>query len=507
MTAAPPTIHELLRRELDGTHSIVLIETDDEAELRQAIFDTCDGAVPHHRWTAVRGLEPARFEADPIEGTEHAAAALSFLPRGLAACRTLTVFYDLAAHLSEPRTLRALKEAVAWVRPLQGVIVLVEARGMDVDSMLGKSLASEIHRVEMPQPTEEDLGNIVREAARGVARTRHVDVSVKRSTLDAMARTLRGLSRRQALRVIKAAVAQDDRLDDDDLARVMILKRNACADLAGVLEFVQAPVSMESVGGLGGLKAWLAERHLGTAQEAADFGLSLPRGVLLLGVQGAGKSLAAKAVATAWQVPLLRLDAGALYDRYIGESERKLRDSLAQADRMAPAVLWIDEIEKGFASASSLSSDGGLSRRMFGTLLTWMQERQSATFLVATANDVSALPPELLRKGRFDEIFFIDLPSTDAREAILSIHLKKRRRVPKDFDMKRLVAATEGYSGAEIEAGIESALRRAFADGKRPITTDDLVASYAASPPISVVMAGRIEALRTWARKRCVPAD
>ena len=330
---------------------------------------------------------------------------------------------------------------------------------------------------------------------------------MRRSTLDAMARSLRGLSRRQALRVIKAAVAEDDRLDDDDLARVMILKRNACVDLAGVLEFVQAPVSMDSVGGLGRLKAWLAERHLGSADEAAEFGLSLPRGVLLLGVQGAGKSLAAKAVATAWKVPLLRLDAGALYDKFVGESERKLRESLAQADRMAPAVLWIDEIEKGFASASSLSSDGGLSRRMFGTLLTWMQERQSATFLVATANDVSALPPELLRKGHFDEIFFIDLPGAEAREAILSIHLGRRRRAFADFDAKRLVAATEGYSGAEIEAGIESALRRAFADGKRPITTEDLIASFAASPPISVVMAERIEELRSWARERCAPAE
>ena len=507
MTSAQSSLHDLLRRELDGTHPLVLIETDDEAELRQALFDALDGAVEHRRWTAVHGLVPTLVQGDPIEGTDHPAGALSFLPRGMGARRSVTVFYDLSAHLGEPRTLRALKEAVEWARGHHGVVVLVEARGATVDQLLGKSLAAEVHRIEIPQPTDAELEEIIREAVRGAERTRRVEASVRRSTLDAMARSLRGLSRRQALRVIKAAVAEDDRLDDDDLARVMILKRNACVDLAGVLEFVQAPVSMDSVGGLGRLKAWLAERHLGSADEAAEFGLSLPRGVLLLGVQGAGKSLAAKAVATAWKVPLLRLDAGALYDKFVGESERKLRESLAQADRMAPAVLWIDEIEKGFASASSLSSDGGLSRRMFGTLLTWMQERQSATFLVATANDVSALPPELLRKGRFDEIFFIDLPGAEAREAILSIHLGRRRRAFADFDAKRLVAATEGYSGAEIEAGIESALRRAFADGKRPITTEDLIASFAASPPISVVMAERIEELRSWARERCAPAE
>jgi SpoVK/Ycf46/Vps4 family AAA+-type ATPase len=264
---------------------------------------------------------------------------------------------------------------------------------------------------------------------------------------------------------------------------------------------------MDEIGGLSQLKRWLDARHLGSMDEAQDFGLTLPRGVLLLGVQGAGKSLAAKAVATAWRVPLLKLDAGALFDKYIGESERRLRDSLAQADRMAPAVLWIDEIEKGFASASAHSSDGGLSRRMFGTLLTWMQERRSATFLVATANDISALPPELLRKGRFDEVFFVDLPDETVRRTILSIHLTKRRRNPELFDLAMLAEATNGFSGAEIEAGIESALRCAFADNRRNLTDRDLIETFRASPPISVVMAEKVAELRAWAAQRCVPAD
>jgi len=358
-----------------------------------------------------------------------------------------------------------------------------------------------------PLPDDDALEAIARDTVREISKSRAIEATIRRSTLEAIARTMRGLTRRQARGVITASVVQDDAFNDDDLEQVMLHKRNACSDLDGVLEFVQAPVSMDRIGGLARLKSWLGARSLATAREAEEFGLALPRGVMLLGVQGAGKSLAAKAVATAWRVPLLRLDAGALYDKFVGESERKLRESLAQADRMAPAVLWIDEIEKGFASASSLSSDGGLSRRMFGTLLTWMQERRSATFLVATANDISALPPELLRKGRFDEIFFVDLPAPEVRRTILAIHLAQRKRDAAAFDMDALVAATDGYSGAEIEAGIESALRVAFADGRRPLATADLVDAYRASPPISVVMSDRIAELRAWSRGRCVPAD
>jgi SpoVK/Ycf46/Vps4 family AAA+-type ATPase len=502
MTAKTPSLSRLLARALDGTHPLVLIESDDELEVREALFGAIDGAVPYWKWSVVGGLGPARTDDPPVAESDHPAAALAWLPRHASGVRTVAVFYDLCTHLGDPRTMRALKEAVTWARGAFGAIVLVEGA-----ATIPPAVLAEAHRVEIPIPAEHDMLDIVKDAVREVSRTRKIEASIRRSKLEAIARSLRGLTRRQATRIVTAAVAQDDRFDDDDLEQVTLHKRNACADLDGVLEFVQAPVSMDRIGGLERLKRWLAERHLGSVDEAEAFGLSLPRGVMLLGVQGAGKSLAAKAVATAWQVPLLRLDAGALFDKFIGESERRLRDSLAQADRMAPAVLWIDEIEKGFASASSHSNDGGLSRRMFGTLLTWMQERRSATFLVATANDISALPPELLRKGRFDEIFFVDLPTPAVRTKILEIHLSGRKRDPRGFDLARLVEATEGYSGSEIEAGIESALRRAFGDGRREMTTDDLVETYRASPPISVVMSDRIAELREWAAERTVPAD
>jgi SpoVK/Ycf46/Vps4 family AAA+-type ATPase len=227
---------------------------------------------------------------------------------------------------------------------------------------------------------------------------------------------------------------------------------------------------------------------------------------LILGVQGAGKSLCAKAIATAWQRPLLRLDTSSLYDRFIGESERRLRSTLHQAERMAPIIMWIDEIEKAFASAASRSTDGGLSQRMFGSLLTWMQEHTEPVFLVATANDIEALPPELLRKGRFDEIFFVDLPTEETRKEIFKIHLRKRKHQPEKFDLDELARTAEGFSGSEIEEIIISALHEAFSR-KIPLTTEVIAEAIQNSPPLSVTMRESVEKLRRWSKGRCVPAD
>jgi SpoVK/Ycf46/Vps4 family AAA+-type ATPase len=226
----------------------------------------------------------------------------------------------------------------------------------------------------------------------------------------------------------------------------------------------------------------------------------------MLGVQGAGKSLCAKAIATAWHQPLLRLDPGSLYASYIGESERNLREALQQTEMMSPVVLWIDEIEKAFASAASRSADGGLSQRMFGTLLTWLQEHESPVFVVATANDIGALPPELLRKGRFDEIFFVDLPKQDVRKEIFAIHLRKRNRDPEKFGLDQLADTSEGYSGAEIEQAVISALHQAYANDT-DVDTNGILKALKNSPPLSVTMAESVRDLLAWAEGRCVPAD
>ncbi len=273
-----------------------------------------------------------------------------------------------------------------------------------------------------------------------------------------------------------------------------------------VLDYYEPDAKMNDVGGLETLKLWLERRGSAFGAGARDFGLDSPKGVLLLGVQGCGKSLVAKAVANAWQFHLLRLDMGKVFGGIVGQSEANVRTALQVAQALAPCVLWIDEIEKALGSAAgSTASDGGLSRRMFGTMLTWMQERTAPVFVVATANAIDDLPPELMRKGRFDEIFFVDLPGDESRRAIFDLHLRKRGRDPSRFDLARLVASSAGFSGAEIEQVVIGSLLAAF-DQDREVKQTDLHHEIEASVPLSVMMAEEIDELRTWARLRARPA-
>jgi SpoVK/Ycf46/Vps4 family AAA+-type ATPase len=239
-------------------------------------------------------------------------------------------------------------------------------------------------------------------------------------------------------------------------------------------------------------------------QRATQFGLTFPRGVLLIGVPGCGKSLCAKAVAMEWQLPLLRLDPSTLYNKYIGETEKNFKRAMDTAERIAPVVLWIDELEKAFAAGGS--EDGGVSQRVLGTFLSWMQERTGDVFVVATANDVSRLPPEFLRKGRFDEIFFVDLPTAESRRAILEIHLKKRGKTPGAFDLDQVVSVTEQFSGAELEQVVVAALYTVFA-AKQELSTEALLAEVRATRPLALTMGEKVSALREWARERTVTAN
>ena len=254
------------------------------------------------------------------------------------------------------------------------------------------------------------------------------------------------------------------------------------------------------------MKKWIATRKVGFLPAAGEKPLDPPRGILLLGVQGCGKSLAAKSIAASWGLPLLALDAGKLLAPYIGESERNLRDALKRVERMAPCVLWIDEIEKAFVSARSSESDGGVSKRLVATLLTWMQERAARVFLVATANSVEELPPEMMRKGRVDEVFFVDLPDRRARARIFQLHLARRGEDPARFDADALADAAEGFSGAEIEQAVVSALYEARA-GRFALDSAAVLTALRSTRPLSVVRAEKVNALRQWAQGRCVPAD
>ncbi len=505
---------EALRKLLDAQHVAVRLVTNEEPEARDAIFTVAaEMNLTPWLWSATDGLRQGWLaDPQPIPGTANAGAALTYLKLNLTQ-PSLCIFLDLADHLDDKLVVRTFREFIEHLRSVN------TGSARSRDTAHGSRLAMIDYKETVPdvvgalttryfiaQPNDEEIEAIVKKTLRLMNEEQAVRVDgMGRSDVDTLVMQLRGLSRRQVAQIVAEVVSEDRRLSPDDLKRVASAKRRLLQD-AGILDAVDAPTTMDNIGGLNRLKSWLAARTKSFEPAAKDFGIKPPRGVLLLGVQGAGKSLAAKAIATAWTRPLMRLDPGALYDKFIGESERRLRDALRQAEAMSPVVLWIDEIEKGFASAAGQSTDGGLSRRMFGTLLTWMQEHTHPVFLVATANDIEALPPELLRKGRFDEIFFVDLPRREARREIFAIHLRRRKQDPAKFDLDALADASEGFSGAEIEQGVMAALNEAY-PSRATLTTERVLREVRQSPPLSVTMREKIEDLREWAKGRCVMAE
>src|SRR5712692_7154323 len=321
-----------------------------------------------------------------------------------------------------------------------------------------------------------------------------------------VAQNLVGLAEEEAMRTLRMCILGRGRADAGLLDAVLDAKRQA-RRTDGLIETIRRDASFGDIAGLKRLREWIAKRKSALTPEGQRFGLVPPKGVLITGVQGCGKSLAARAVAGEWGFELARLDAGALYDKFVGESEKRLHKALELAQKLAPMVLWIDEIEKAFASAgSSGDADAGLSQRLLATLLTWMQDRKSGVFLAATSNNIMVLPPEMLRKGRFDEIFFVDLPDAETRAALFALHLKKRGRDVAGFDLQKLAAGCEGFSGAEIEQVIVAGLYTAFAQ-KQQLTTDILLAEIRSTQPLSVTRAEEVEAIRRWAKTRAAPAD
>jgi AAA+ superfamily predicted ATPase len=413
---------------------------------------------------------------------------------------TICVTLDIGEFLKDNRTLRCWRDLVDNFARMGSTLIMINA-----SEQLPEVVKSYARDFEVSLPGPKELFEILRDTIRELHDKKPVEVGISKTGLEAIVRNLRGLTRRQAKRIIIDAISTNQRFTDGEIHEIIAAKRSVLGK-DGLLEFIQSPLDLGEIGGMSNLKEWLRLRKDAFTPEAQAFGLRPPRGVLMLGIQGAGKSLCAKAIATAWQQPLLRLDPGVLYNSYIGETEHNLRMALNQAQAMAPVVLWIDEIEKAFASAASRSADGGLSQRMFGTLLTWLQEHTAPVFVVATANNIEALPPELLRKGRFDEIFFIDLPRPDARKEIFKIHLLKRKRDPNQFDLDALAANSQGYSGAEIEQAIISALHTAYGC-KSDLTTDTIIVALKNSPPLSVTMAEAVQELTDWSKGRCVPVD
>lgn len=407
---------------------------------------------------------------------------------------------DLRPMLGDPEISRALRDLLDRIQA-SGRRTTVIVPGTHPE--LPAALADRLVHLRLGLPTRAEYREMVQAVCTSLNFSRAAHVGLAAIDYEAVVDALRGLTLNEARQALARAALENGRLDLDDLPRLVDLKARALQS-DGLLEYHPPGDNPATLGGFERLHAWLRRARVGFSEQARALNLPAPKGVLLTGVQGCGKSLAAKAIARSWGMPLLRLDAGRLYDKYVGESERNLRRALEVASSLAPAVLWIDEIEKAVATGSGGSNDGGVSQRLLGTLLTWMSERDDGVFLVATANDVFRLPPELLRKGRFDELFFVDLPGPAEREQILAIHLRLRRQDPAAVDLAAVAAATDGFSGAELEQVVVGALLDSLHRGE-PAGTQAFLAESAATVALSTTRAEDIARLRETARGRFVP--
>jgi AAA+ superfamily predicted ATPase len=405
---------------------------------------------------------------------------------------------DLHPDLSNPVNIQRIR-TIAFNRPPTPHKTLVISQPFH---LLPKELEKEVHVWELPYPTADDIeigvyGEVLREKS-GAEEVPDPAPELINAAL--------GLTITEAKRAFSLAYIERGQLTKDEIPLIIREKENVIRK-SGYLEYYHPKVRLDDIGGLDNLKDWLKKRGRGFDKGASEFGLNLPRGILLLGVPGTGKSLTAKAVGNLWNFPLLRLDMGKIFGGIVGESECNIRGALKIAEAIAPSILWIDEIEKGLSGLdSSGRSDGGTTARVLGTFLTWMQEKNKPVFVVATANNIAQLPPELLRKGRMDEIFFVDLPNEAEREQIFGIHLKLKNRDPRDFNLQKNAKASKGFSGAEIEEVVQEALFLAYDRGEG-VTDNDIQAAIGKAFPLSRTMRETIANMRSWAKNRTVSAS
>ena len=483
---------------VNSDYPLIFLETWEESRATEILGLVAeDLGVPLYVWSVTTGL--GRAGGPPIYNSQEPAQALATittLPGD-----ALFLLKDFHKYFDQDVIVRKLRDLTAQFRQARRSIV-ISSPVANVPVELEKDV---IH-FSLGLPTLSELSNLVSMTIRELMGKYRIKNDLPSDQMPGLLNSLRGLTLDEARRIFTQAVLDGYRIDSGTLERVRDAKGNLIKD-QGLIEFMKSEDSALSIGGLNHLKAWLEQRRNALTPEAARFGLEPPKGILIFGVQGCGKSLCAKVLAREWNLTLLKFDASRLMDKYIGESEKNLRKSLQVAEAVAPCILWIDEIEKMFPAAALTSdADAGLSMRIFGAFLTWMQEKKAPVFIVATSNDISSLPPEFLRKGRFDELFFVDLPAAEERKTIFAIHLARHKQDPSKFDLSKLAAASEGFSGAEIEGAVTSSLYAAF-NQKTPLTTEMVVKEIQSTYPLSVTMKEKIEALREWARERAVPAN
>jgi SpoVK/Ycf46/Vps4 family AAA+-type ATPase len=411
------------------------------------------------------------------------------------------ILKDFHRHMDDPIVIRRLRD-VGQKFATNRRTVIITAPEIAVPA----ELTTLVEYFDLPLPDRDRLHEIIKEVFVRLSKSYTLKLQLDDAGVDAMSANLRGLTEEEAERAISQALVTRYALCPESVTDVLEAKKQLLRH-SGMLEFVEASDNMAAVGGLENLKHWLGQRRGAWEDSAREFGLEPPRGMIILGVQGCGKSLCARAVAGEWKLPLVKFDTSAVYDKFIGETEKRIRKVFQVAEGLAPCVLWIDELEKVFAGSGpdSASADAGVSSRLLASFLSWMQDRKAPVFVAATCNNVTVLPPELIRKGRFDELFFVDLPNQTERQQIFSIQLTKRKRNPADFDLDQVAAAAKGYSGAEIDAAVQGGLYAAYSE-KKALSTQSLLDALSQTVPLSTTRAEEIQSLREWARTRAVAA-
>ena len=414
---------------------------------------------------------------------------------------SIYVLKDFHTYLETPEIVRQIRDLDAALRYTKKTLIVLSPV-LKIPPELEKQMTI----VDMPLPGVDELGALLTEKIGRPGASRQFQVRLSADERAALVRAARGLTLAEAENAFAKAIVQDKVLDANDIQAVISEKKQVIRK-SGVLEYYDTSEKLSAVGGMDLLKEWLKKRVRAFSSDARAYGLPEPKGILLMGVQGCGKSLLAKTIAASWQLPLLRMDMSRIFQGYIGSSEQNMRQALGVAESLAPVILWIDEIEKAFSGVEgSGSSDAGTTARVVGTLLTWLQEKTAPVFVTATANEVQGLPPELLRKGRLDEIFFVDLPRTRERGEIFRIHLTRVKRDPGKYDLRKLAAASRGFSGAEIEQAIISALHDSFFEN-RELATTDILRAISETVPLSKLMRENVERLRKWAQHRARPVS
>jgi AAA+ superfamily predicted ATPase len=468
---------------LRARFTLIVLVTPEEERALETIKTVCERTQrPCQGWDVADGFQTLAGKGAPPSARDPL-TALEQVDK--ADGNTLFVLKDLHEFWNDARIKRKLRSVAQRLKFTKKSIAVTTP-----SSKIPEELKDEVVVVEFPSPQAMELEQVLDR----LTQTPGVKVNLTSLGRDKLVQAAVGLTVSQAQRVFAKAIVRDGVLDDQDIDLVTEEKKQVIRE-SEALEFYAATETPDDVGGLGVLKEWLRMRERAFTQEARNYGLPAPKGIALIGIPGTGKSLTAKMVGGLWRLPLLRLDIGSLFGSLVGESEERARRALRMAETVAPCVVWIDELEKGLAHGGL---DSGTSTRVFGTILTWMQEKTAPCFVVATANDISSLPPELLRKGRFDEIFFLDLPTLEERQEIFAVHLRKRNRLPQDFDTARLARESEGYVGAEIEQAVIDAMYVGFNDGQREFTTDDISAALARLVPLSVSQREIVQMLREW---------